>query len=200
MYLLDGVTEVRNFTGATDTALISDDDIMFYIENAESEIFTKTGIEFFEQTITEKYDGDGTNTLILKKYPVISINYLKIDKEEISSENYLCYKDKSMIYLKTGYFPEGRQNVEVSYTYGVPQVEDPIQFKMARKLCLYLASRDVLMSIGSRETGGITKEKLADYSIEYERGGMHSNRIKQLDKNIEDCYRALGIKVSARIF
>ena len=210
MYLLDGVSQVRHFSGISDTTVISDEDIVFYIESEESKIFLDCGIKFYSVIVqNELYDGDDTSALVLKNYPVISVEELVVDGTTIGPSDYYFYKDKGMIRLKNGEFEsiEGLgnsyQNVSVSYTYGCPDFEDTSMFKVAQLLVVYTASRDVLYAAGCQSTSeqsGIRTEKLAEYSISYDVNGTYINRLKYLNSLISELSRSLGWTTGARIF
>ena len=87
------------------------------------------------QAYTESYDGDGTDTLILKHVPVVSVSSLSVDSVSMSSSEYKVYTSgyirlvgstgtslESALGAVGSAFPVGPQNITVSYTAEVAQV------------------------------------------------------------------------------
>jgi hypothetical protein len=207
-YLLDGITEVRNFTGITDNSMVSDDQIEFYIENNESLIFTKVGFPFVDTEITEYYDGDDTKTLKLRRYPVRSVSSIKIYSAnddiwtEVISSCYIVYAEKGVIFYKDSIFPYEpihKQNIEVKYTYGMPIIQDTYKFKVARSICLYSTAIDVLQEAGNKISEGLGKEKLGEYTLDFGTGGPYGRTIQSLQEKIKECYDALGSKIGIEV-
>jgi len=93
-----------------------------------------------ESVVGELYDGRGDNVLILRGYPLISVEKVEIvygdnGGKVYSSDDIAIDKEAGIVVLKGGeIFPEGRRNISVDYTYGYESVPEPI--KMA---CILLA-------------------------------------------------------------
>lgn len=87
------------------------------------------------QLYAESYDGDGTDTLVLRHVPIVSVSSLSVDGTSISSTGYKVYQSgyirlisdsgtslDSALGAVGAAFPAGTQNVSVSYTADVGQV------------------------------------------------------------------------------
>ena len=75
----------------------------------------------------EKYDGGGNNFIILNYMPINSISSLKDGDDTISVDDYVYYADSGIVKLKSGYFEDGIQNVQISYNAGYTTVPDVIE-------------------------------------------------------------------------
>lgn len=80
-----------------------------------AERFTQGPI--INQTITEKYSGEGQSELFLRYYPVISVNLVLIDGQDQTS-NIDFYEDGAIFFKDNGTFPTGRNNIQVTYVAG----------------------------------------------------------------------------------
>jgi len=72
---------------------------------------------------TGYYDGDGTDTLYLKNYPIISVSDLRLDSERAytgsnEAANIVIYRDEGKIRLTDDVFPETMQSVKIEYVGG----------------------------------------------------------------------------------
>lgn len=82
-YFLVSLDDVKSYIGVTDTA---EDDTIGYLMNLVSKLFdTATGRTLVASDLTEYYEGDGTNKLFLRSYPINSTNetievYVDADK------------------------------------------------------------------------------------------------------------------------
>lgn len=182
------VSTVRNFTGVTDIAVVSDPDIEFYIATAEAQISEYTGLAFGETFVSEKYDGDGTNTLKVRYTPIINI--CSIFADGICIVDYISEKEKGLIILKEEVFPLGKQNIQINYTHGILETSDPYLFNLAKKLCLYLSARSVLLASTSGIDFAVRSEKLAEYTLSYDYPVI--DRIRFLDIEIEKLWAIIG--------
>ena len=202
MILFDGYSQFRHYTGCTDTTIVSDDDIKFYIESSESLIFNRAGIKFYDTAITELRDGDDTDTIVLNKFPLRSVTKLTVDDDVIPSSCYLVYTDTNTIFLKYGKFPENeidKQNIEIQYTYGCPQAENQDKFNLAKRICFYTVAKDILSQAGNKTSEGILSEKLGNYSITYGSKGPYGMQIDRIDEILKESYKALGYDVSLEV-
>src|SRR5574339_474730 len=89
------------------------------------------GYDLNDTVYTEDYDGDGTNELLLKKWPIISITSIKDDTDRtfgsdtvIDSTDYLFDADTGLVTLfqGQGVFTSGRGNIRVVYTAGYTSI------------------------------------------------------------------------------
>lgn len=70
----------------------------------------------YEEEYTESYDGTGRSTLKLDHYPVHEVHEVVVGDTAIDPENYRA--DSSGILERRGRWPEGWDNVEVTYDWG----------------------------------------------------------------------------------
>jgi uncharacterized phiE125 gp8 family phage protein len=92
------------------------------------------------QTYTEYYDGDDSNQLMLRHYPVRAITTVHINSDTpraygasalIASSNYILDGDNGMLTLDGNIFTEGVQTVKVVYTAGWKTTDAPADLKLA---------------------------------------------------------------------
>lgn len=87
---------------------------------------------FFADTYTERYDGKGTDALLLRWRPVLEVTAVAIDGVAVpaGSDGAMAgfVFDTSAVYYRGGRFPKGRQNVLVTHRGGFadggPEAED----------------------------------------------------------------------------
>lgn len=210
--LLQGedLIRVREFTGACSLQSLSEDMLVFVVNTEEAVVVKTCNMVFENRTITELYDGDGSDTLILENYPVSDISVLLVDGATILSTGYYLYRDKGMIRLKNGYFTaadsdhpggidDNYQNVSVTYDYGSVVIDDPERFNLAKSIAFNQVCKKVLLMLGNIVSGGISNEKMDEYSISFGSNGAYGNTILELNRQIEAAYKTLGVSVEARI-
>ena len=78
---------------------------------------------------SELYDGDDTNTLLLKNFPITGFTSLYINGTLIASGDYVYYASSGIINYKYGIFDKGWQNISITYKAGYASV--PTDIKMA---------------------------------------------------------------------
>jgi hypothetical protein len=98
-----------------------------YIEEllwvADQQIISYCGMAgITSTTVTETYDisGRGENVLVLQGFPVSAVSSILVSGGTITSSSYYLESRTGTIRLKNAgsYWPEGRQKVKVSYTFG----------------------------------------------------------------------------------
>lgn len=92
--------DVRIASGAPES-LISDADINEVIDLVEPEVERWLNSKFTPTEIIEKYDGSGTEVLMLNQKPVLAVRALKTDESTVSPEYVQVYKNSGKIVLKT---------------------------------------------------------------------------------------------------
>lgn len=201
MAIQSDINRVRQEAGNPSFADISDLQIENFLDDAEDYVEKYTGKEFTVVEVTELYDGNGTDTLILDHFPVISLTSLKIEGVEQTEDQYFLYKNIGKIVLKnailtgkgvTKVFPVGHQNVSVSYSYGDPKT------LLAKDIVILIAVKRVLLALSNLKSQGAEMEKFGDYTVRfsnYQYGGI----IEQLNRDIEEKLKILGKKINAII-
>ena len=130
------------------------------INSKSTQIAKYLGMENLNATsTTEYYDGDGSNKLFLKQFPVNSITSIYDDtdwqweaQDLISSSDYRIVGHKYVV-LKDGCFMNGTQNVKITYNAGwviIPEdikrvcIEEVIfAYEMATKHLIGMSSRNI---------------------------------------------------------
>jgi len=108
------------------------------IPRASNIVDSYCGHDFESHSVVEKYDGTGTNVLVLRNAPIISIGYIKKDGELIDSSEYYALET---IVVGKSIFEKGFQNYEISYTYGyssVPEVIKDVTARIAANMLQYM--------------------------------------------------------------
>jgi len=99
------------------------------IINAVGQFFnTYTGRTLVEAAHTDYFDGDGSSTLLLPEFPIISTAstievYVDIDREypassKIAAAKIILYSKDGVVRIEDDVFTEGPQSVKVVYTAG----------------------------------------------------------------------------------
>jgi len=160
-----------------------------WIDWATSEIDNYTGTVFGNEVEVEEFydiDKEGQDSVILERYPVTDIVYVKDDGETVADTDYMLYKKDGIIALRVDtvlnalfdvpYFTKGRQMVEVKYKYGHADVPQEIQMVCAL-LTADLALGKLKKEISEQELEG---EKIGEYSVDYTKSKY------TLEKKIKD--------------
>jgi len=85
--------------------------------NAEMELYL--GVTMMNSTYTESYDGNGTNSLFLKHYPIISITSLTLDDTALTEDtDFYNYGPEGFIKLDSDIFTKDFKNVDIVYVAG----------------------------------------------------------------------------------
>lgn len=127
-----------------------------------------TGRKFARETITETYDGDGTDALYLRRFPVTSITTVTlIDGSGVED----TYQGTDFRFnAETGelrwvpsvasLFPNGFQNIQVVYVAGFNPIPPDIETAIVQGAIHFL----------ELETHGrpIVEEKLGEYTVRFE--------------------------------
>lgn len=101
---------------ADDTA--KDDRLIFLINGFSAFIESYTGRKFVKGTFTEKLDGNGCSKVYLQTMPVLSVSEIKQNGSVVSAGDYLVYGEEGSVLSKNGVWPEGNQNIEITFTGG----------------------------------------------------------------------------------
>jgi hypothetical protein len=140
---LIALTDLKTFLDIGDS---TDDTRLEVLIDAVSYFFNnKTNRQLKARALTEYYDGDGTNKILLNSYPVNSITTLHIstdvprtygssqlinsDYYDSDTEGVLCYFD--------GVFPKGFKTVKIAYNGGYSTIPHDLE-QAALIMCQYL--------------------------------------------------------------
>lgn len=167
------VALVKSFlhkTDATDDTLLGSivDWVIGWVENT---FCNRT----FDSTVytAQKYDGDGSRSLILRQYPIISIAQIDIDGSTLDSTAYYdptnyadgIYADLGIVKrVDYGIWIKGFQHIEVTYTAGYATIPEDLE------LCATKIAADIFnetKTAAQGQAGPIKAEKIGQYSITY---------------------------------
>lgn len=119
-----------------------------------------------------KYHGNGNRTLVLRNWPIVSIELLQIDGITIDPSLYSFY-DRA-IYLDDGYvFTQGIANITVNYTAGYATVP----FGLAQA-CIELCS----LKYRTRERIGHESKSIGGETVTFTVRDLHPEVKKALDQ------------------
>lgn len=124
VYIYDGTGsgQIRGIASNTSDTLTLDSDW-----DTTPDTTSKYYITYLNK-LTETYDGVSKNFFFVDKYPIVQIDSLSIGDQSIDLDNVYVYNDLGKISLKnsaaktafgTGNVEEDRQNVSITYHYGV---------------------------------------------------------------------------------
>lgn len=153
--------------------------------------------EFVADERNETHDGDGTNSLFLRCFPVQEIDSLTITLPDGQIETY--DGDELIVNTRTGevrfgpdagrsLFPRGFQIIAVTVTAGFDPVPADVQ-EAAVQLCCFLAA-----SLAKDPTA--SSERLGDYQVSYAAGGNELDGQDGLPAAVRQLlapYRVLGV-------
>lgn len=149
-----------------------------FLTFADSYIDALVKTQFRSITVTEKYDveTETQDTIFLKNYPIVSIDYVKDGVNTIDSNDYAIYNEEGYIRLHwqhdwrlvdEPYFTRGLQQVEIKYTYGYATVPGLISF-LATLLVAELVDMSKSSAVGGKE---LKSEDIGAYSYTYFESG-----------------------------
>lgn len=124
---LTTLDKVKRFLNKDETETTHDAVLQDLITAASAAVETYTARKFTQDSYTELYDGTGLPHLVLRQAPVASVTSVKLDGQELPADDYAVYGQTGVLRRKTGYWPEGVQNIEVSYTAGYASVPPDVE-------------------------------------------------------------------------
>jgi hypothetical protein len=172
--MITDLQTIKRIGGISDTDT-SDNDILFELQKAvEDRVQTQICGRMFEQaTFTEILDGDGSNVIMLRNYPVVSITSINEDVSRafdaatiIPATDY-TFDAPAGIIKSDSYFVKWAQSIKVIYVAGYTASQMPADLKIAVcKLIIaeYLMSKGSINSVqqfeGDDRQGRMQKEAL----------------------------------------
>jgi uncharacterized phiE125 gp8 family phage protein len=114
------LAEMRAFLNVPTAQTGKDDLIIDLLDSYNTEIEEYLGVTLINSTYTESYDGDDTNVLFLKHYPIASVTTLTIDSTaKTENTDFFVYKAEGYIKLDDDTFSStDLQNVDIVYVAG----------------------------------------------------------------------------------
>lgn len=153
--------EVKAYLGITDAN--SDALIASLIAQVEAIVETdKCQRTLGSSTFVEYVDGDGSDSILLKNYPVISIDHIYDDPErdyavdsELDVEDMAIYEDYGKVVYVNGLFQLGNKNVKVEYHAGYVTIPHDLKLALVKTVAAeMLGARGQVNAIKSDGEGG----------------------------------------------
>ncbi len=120
-----------------------DTEVGDHINRASWYLNTMTGRLLLSRTLTEHYDGDGTDMLIVNQYPVTTITSINIDSGRdyaagtvVDSGDYMKYGDSGMIAFDGVTLTPGRQSIKIVYVAGYIVIPHDIEMACLQILAI----------------------------------------------------------------
>jgi len=121
--------------------------------------------EFDSQTLTEIFDGTGTEDYQTEEYPIDSITSLSYrtttlnedNWQTIESEYYHFYEDQGSVHYMNK-FKEGVKNYKLVYVAGYSDIPDDLEQAAIDMISYYY---------NKRQSKNVKSESIGDYSITY---------------------------------
>lgn len=142
---------------------------------------------FAKATYTEQHDGDGSDTLAVRHWPLLSVASLYDDPErafpastQIAAADFVVYPSRGLIKLDGLAFSAGIQNVKVTYDAGYQEIPEDLQ----QAVCELIADR-----FRHRDDQGLRSLTIGAYSATYA-----DEAIPEETRMILNSYRRSGVR------
>ena len=186
-YALITLADVKDFVGIDVKGSANDAVIVDLIDRVTAGFEKYCDRKFESRTYTERYDGDGSDHLYLKNFPITSVSGIFDDSDwawaastELTSTTYRI-EDEIGIVRKSGYvFTEGTQNLQATYTGGYSEATMPGDLKQA---CVDEVSR----LFTHRRDGDVTVKSTDEESITFAAKNYLPSTLRVLDR-----YKRIG--------
>lgn len=149
--------EIKELLGLDSNDDTYDDKIDNFIERIENTVVKNYNVSYGSER-TEYYDGDGTDTLIVKHRPIMSVSTLNDDPDQdyasgddISSDDYTIYKESGIIVLDNYSFTKSHRNVKITYKAGYNSDDadyDDVPVDLEWNITKIIAGEFMAMQIG----------------------------------------------------
>lgn len=129
---------------------------------------------------SELYDGDGTEMLFLKNYPIVAIatiywTYVDVTDELIDADEYKIYNLGGYVYREGGWIA-GHQNIKITYTAGYDFATDGIPSEL-QDICNALVN----LKYNQPDKQGIESERMGSYAVSYSKDDLPADLKRQLN-------------------
>jgi len=181
---LNDVKSYLSISGSnTDT-----DDVIASLINSVSVLFENyCNKKIMSRTFTdEKYNGDNSNRLFTKQYPIISIISIYDDTNWnfeadtlISADNYMIHPDMNNVYFKNNILSIGIGNIKITYNAGYESVPTDIKHS-----CIL----EVIRRFKHKTDPDVLSKTLSDGSVAFD-----TNSLLKETKMILNKYKRFGV-------
>lgn len=193
LVLLSEYKEILDITGNTEDEFV---ELAKYEVEAKVKSFLNRDLEV--TSYVEVYDGTGESNLVLNQFPINSVSKVEVYDgldslgaeewdEYIQNDDYerlVITTSKDEIYLIGSMFPQGEQNIRITYSAGYSTIPYEIQQACKKLMLLYYGEVKKTKSIGkSSISEGSTFTKTTSYDL-----GAEDRILKSIER-----YRAWNI-------
>jgi hypothetical protein len=179
------IDKVTNFLNRNTSGLGVDETniLNMLILNIDGVIRNYCGWAVLAQDYDKLFDGNGSEVLDLKVYPINTLTKLEIDDVDYTSEVTLNVEDGELYFLTTAgqKFTAGYRNVHAEFNAGLVEVPSDLEFAASWLVVTYFNRIDL-------ENIGVLKERFNDTEVEYD-----TTDLPVLVKHTLDRYRKIGI-------
>ncbi len=153
------LAEMRAFLNITESGDTGQDAI---IENLLDDLTVAIedylGVAIVNKAYTDVYDGDGSETLLVKRYPIVTVTSLTVDSTVQDATDYHLYIEQGRIVADGFCFTGDYRNVTLVYTagFGAARTNVPRSIKLALKLWVSMVFKKHVAIINQRFAEGVT--------------------------------------------
>lgn len=113
------LAEMRAFLNIPTAQTGKDDLLIDLLDSYNAEMEEYLGVAMINSTYTETYDGNGTDSLFLNHYPIISVTTLTIDDvAQTLNTDYYIHGEEGYIKLEDDTFGDELNSVDIVYVAG----------------------------------------------------------------------------------
>ncbi len=138
------LAEMRTFLNIPTAETGQDSLLESLLDGVNDAVEKYIGVALINKSYTEYHDGDGSNSLFLKHYPIVTMTSLVDGTTTISADDYHLYSDEGYIIIDD-YFEIDNRNVVATFIagYGAARTNIPDAIKTAIKLWVgYIHKKD----------------------------------------------------------
>lgn len=129
----------------------------------------ENGVSRFLSTArTEYYDGDNTNTLMVKSYPISTVATIYVDTDRgygsdslLDADDYVWYAMSGTVKTDETLFTGGNKSIKITYTGGYTTVPEDLQ-QAVKELTAFYYKRNTDKRVG------VSSVSVGDKNISYE--------------------------------
>lgn len=176
--------KVRMFLARTELDPLTDLPVIYMlIEQIDGVIKNYCGWEILAKDYTKTFSGDGSTSLDLDVYPLVSVASCTVDGEDLVEDLELIPEDGEVYFTSdSGYsFTSGTRNVVVTFNAGYATPPEDLSYAAT-----YMAASNFRQII--EETVGIQSDSFKDLTVEYS-----STDLPDIVKRVLDRYRKIKI-------
>lgn len=171
------INDLKNYLKLNNvTSSLTDEDLTLLYEYTINELEMELGVDITPKNHTDFISKlEFTQEILLDYYPVLKVNKLIIDGENINNEDYILDSEGGILYFKNRQYG----NVRVDYTTGFNQREYDSYIKtLIYDMIIYNQDTDSLNNVISMTEG--------DTTLQYDNSSILSARINNKINNLRN--------------